>query len=74
MPGDSLRDLHHLADAMRQYHSAWLTHALQRGVHPPRIPVRKVDDAGWTALVQTPEGRAWAEEFWQGALAHPDAG
>jgi hypothetical protein len=77
MPGDRPLDLEPRADAMRHYHSAWLTHALKRGVRPPRIPVRKVSDdggGGWAAMMQTPEGQAWAEEFWQGALAHPDAG
>ncbi len=74
MPGDRPPDLDLLAESIRRYHSAWLTNAMKRGVRPPRIPVRKVSDGGWTTLMQTPEGRAWAEEFWQGALTHPDAG
>lgn len=63
-------------EAMRRFHSRWLTRAVQHGVRPPRIPVRKVTEdgkGGWDALMSTPEGRAWAEEFWQGAFEHPDS-
>jgi hypothetical protein len=62
------------ADAMRRFHSAWLSNAFKRGSRPPRIPTRKVEDGGWGSMMETPEGRAWAEEFWQGALDHPEAG
>ncbi len=60
-------------EAMRRVHSRWLSRAVQHGVRPPRIPVRKVTDGGWDALMSTPEGRAWADEFWQSAFEHPDS-
>jgi hypothetical protein len=65
-------DLEAAARAMRDLHARWLTRALQHGRRPPRIPVRKVSEGGWAALMATPEGKAWAEEFWQGAFEHPD--
>jgi hypothetical protein len=74
---DVLRDffsnLEARAAAMRLLHSAWLTRAMQRGQRPPRIPTRKVEDGGWGSMMETPDGRAWAEEFWQGALEHSEA-
>jgi hypothetical protein len=73
MINDFLANLEVRAAAMRLLHSVWLTKALQRGSRPPRIPTRKVEDGGWAKLMETPEGRAWAEEFWQGALEHPEA-
>lgn len=60
-------------EAMRRVHSAWLTRALQRGSRPPRIPTRKVEDGGWKTLMDTPEGRAWAQDFWDETLEHPEA-
>lgn len=69
-------DLLARAEQMRLLHSRWLTQALQRGVRPPRIPVRRVSargEGGWTALMATPEGQAWAAEFWEQTLDHPDA-
>ncbi len=73
---DFLDILEARADAMRRLHSAWLTNAFKVGSRPPRIPTRKVEDGGgggWGSMMETPEGRAWAEEFWQGALDHPEA-
>jgi hypothetical protein len=61
-------ELDQKAEAMRRSHSEWLSSAFKRGMRPAQIPTRKVSDGGWTALMRTPEGRAWAEEFWQGAL------
>lgn len=58
---------------MRLLHSVWLTKAMQHGQRPPRIPTRKVEDGGWGSMMETAEGRAWAEEFWQSALEHPEA-
>jgi hypothetical protein len=62
-------ELDEKAEAMRRAHSEWLSAALRWGMKPPRIPTRKVSDGGWGSLMLTPEGRAWAEEFWQSALA-----
>lgn len=61
------------AEAMRRAHSSWLSRAVKHGSRPPRIPVRKVSEGGWDELMSTPEGRAWADEFWQGAFEHPDS-
>jgi hypothetical protein len=69
-----ITDLEARAESMRRFHSAWLSAAFKRGARPPRIPTRKVSDGGWGSMMETPEGRAWAEEFWQGALDHPEAG
>jgi len=70
----SVFDIESAAEAMRRFHSRWLTAALKHGARPPRIPLRRVSDGGWGELMATPEGQAWAEEFWQGAFEHPDAG
>lgn len=66
-------DLPAKAQAMRLLHSVWLTKAIRHGARPPRIPVRRVSEGGWSTLIETPEGRAWADEFWQSTLDHPDA-
>ncbi len=65
-------ELDERAEAMRRVHSEWLSAALKRGARPARIPTRRVSEGGWTALMMTAEGRAWAEEFWQGALEVED--
>lgn len=70
----SMKDWEEAAERMRRVHSEWLTGAMKHGKRPPRIPVRKVSEGGWSAMMETEAGRAWAEEFWQGALEHPDAG
>lgn len=67
-------DLIARGEAMRALHSLWLTKALKAGSRPPRIPTRKVDQGGWATMMETPEGRAWAEEFWEQTLNHPEAG
>lgn len=66
-------DLVARAERMRRAHSEWLTGAFKRGASPPRIPLRKVSDGGWGSIMSTPEGQAWAREFWEQALEHPDA-
>lgn len=70
-------DLMARGEAMRGFHSRWLTNALKVGSRPPRIPTRKVEPGGgggWATMMDTPEGRAWAEEFWEQTLNHPEAG
>jgi hypothetical protein len=57
-----------LALRMIRAHSRWLTRALRRRFHVPRIPVRKVSDGGFTALMSTHSGRRRAAEWWEAAL------
>ncbi len=64
----SSRDWEDVAERMRRAHSEWLTAALRRGAKAPRIPVRRVSEGGWDSMMATEEGRAWAAEFWQGAI------
>lgn len=57
---------------MRRLHSSWLTRAMRRGSRVPRIPTRRVSEGGFDAVLSTPEGREWAEEFWSAALGECD--
>ncbi|XHC25542.1 MAG: hypothetical protein ACFHWZ_04145 [Phycisphaerales bacterium] len=34
----------------------------------PEIPSRKVDDGGFDEIMATPLGKAWAEDWWHGAI------
>lgn len=60
------------AEFARRMHSTWLTKALKAGVRMPRIPTRLVRDGGFSSLVSTPEGREWADRWWEEALQTPD--
>lgn len=64
----SKQDWEDVGARMCRAHSEWLTAALRRGCKPPRIPVRRVSEGGWGEMMATEEGRAWAAEFWQGAI------
>ena len=68
----SLSKLVNHAEAMRRRHSVWLTRALQRPSRFPRIPVRAVAEGGFSSLVATPAGRAWADEWWSDTLQLED--
>jgi hypothetical protein len=59
-----------IAERMRRHHSAWLTRAIRRGGGKslPRIPVRLVSEGGFDPLMNTFEGREWAEAWWNEAL------
>ena len=54
----------------RMLHGRWLTRAL---AHPrerwPLIPLRRVAEGGFAALMTHPNGRAWAEAWWDATLA-----
>lgn len=56
----------------RRTHSRWLSRAIRAGARVPRIPTRRVDEGGFDADMATAEGRAWAREWWEHALASPD--
>lgn len=49
----------------RLLHGRWLTRALRKpAACVPRIPLRRVSEGGFSALMRTAEGRAWAELWW----------
>ncbi len=57
----------------RLVHGVWLTRALGIGGGLiPRIPVRRVSEGGFAALMRTREGRGWAEGWWASALTRLD--
>jgi hypothetical protein len=64
----SLSNLAGHAEAMRRYHSEWLTRALRRPSRYPRIPTRPVEDGGFSAMTATPAGRVWADQWWAETL------
>lgn len=55
---------------MRLAHSHWLTSALASARPYPKIPLRRVAEGGFSALVATPDGRLWADLWWNAALDH----
>jgi hypothetical protein len=64
----SLSNLADHAAEMRRRHSAWLTRAMRRPSRYPRIPTRRVSDGGFSAVVATPTGREWADQWWAETL------
>lgn len=68
----SLSKLVNHAEAMRQRHSVWLTRALRRPSGYPRIPTRPVGEGGFSAMMASPGGKAWAEEWWADTLQSDD--
>lgn len=62
------------AEIIRRAHERWLTRALKSGRSYPRIPVRRVDEGGFSSLMEHPAGRLMARAWWEAALEHvPDA-
>lgn len=57
---------------MAMEHSAWLTRVLGSRHQPPRIPVRKVSEGGFAAMMATPSGRFRAERWWERTLARDE--
>jgi hypothetical protein len=49
-------------------HARWLSWAVRRGRHMPRIPVRKVSEGGFARLMTTRRGRQLAADWWEDAL------
>lgn len=57
----------------RLLHERWLNWAVSRPTSSlPKIPVRAVREGGFSALMRTEEGRAWASQWWENALARMD--
>jgi hypothetical protein len=65
-------DIPSLGETYRLVHEAWLTRALSSGRAYPRIPLRKVEDGGFSNLMNRPGGRALAEMWWTAALDRVD--
>lgn len=67
-----IRDVEDIAARWRAEHSAWLTAALEREKREkyawPRIPLRRVDEGGFSGLTATPRGRVVCERWWRRAL------
>lgn len=62
------------AEAIRRTHERWLTRALGTRRELPRIPVRRVDEGGFEAMMADPAGRLMARAWWDAALEKvPDA-
>ncbi len=74
------RHLLEAGEKARMVHSLWLTHHIvgRKGIgsgdpgrvigNLPEIPCRKVSDGGFARIMATPLGRAWAEDWWNGAM------
>lgn len=60
-------------EVARRIHSRWLTRALagEQG-RLPRIPVRRVSEGGFDAMMARTRGRAAAERWWLIALNRVD--
>ncbi|HYF15758.1 MAG TPA: hypothetical protein VD971_11880 [Phycisphaerales bacterium] len=58
--------------AARHAHSQWLTEAFASDRDYPRIPVRRVADGGFSALMSRENGPAHAERWWSLALERMD--
>ncbi len=56
----------------RAVHSRWLTAALASGREYPRIPLRRVDQGGFSAMMRRPGGPDRAAQWWDAALARVD--
>ena len=60
-----------IAVRMVREHSLWLSRMLRgrRGTRqPPRIPVRRVSEGGFSKMMSTPAGRHRAERWWERTL------
>ncbi|MCL4211023.1 MAG: hypothetical protein HRU76_08155 [Phycisphaeraceae bacterium] len=53
---------------MVRYHGHWLSLALRSHRVFPRIPLRKVSEGGFAALLASPDGRRTADTWWSAAL------
>jgi hypothetical protein len=65
-------DILERGEVARRLHSQWLSRALSSGQAYPRIPVRRVDEGGFSALQGTAYGRQVADAWWSLALERVD--
>jgi hypothetical protein len=56
----------------RRVHEVWLNRAVSRDTAMLRIPVRRVDEGGFSHLRGDPGGQQWAEQWWMDAVARAD--
>lgn len=57
------------SEKARLLHGRWLTRALGSRRQPwPVIPLRRVSEGGFSPLMSSREGRAWAEAWWESTL------
>lgn len=57
------------ASLCRRTHELWLERVLTgRHPEPPRIPVRKVSEGGFSRMLERPGGRERADRWWASAL------
>lgn len=56
----------------RRLHSLWLTRAVRSDRVYPKIPVRPVQEGGFSHLSRTPEGRVLCDGWWYAALGQVD--
>lgn len=68
----SLAKLINPAELMRRRHSEWLTRALRQPSQYPRIPVCPVADGGFGPTLATPDGPAWANQWWSETLCNEE--
>jgi hypothetical protein len=61
-----------VGEMMRNAHSAWLTEALASKREYPRIPIRRVDEGGFSKLLARDNGEALAARWWDAALERVD--
>lgn len=61
-------DLLSLGAIFRAQHSRWLTRAVAGEREYPRIPIRPVDEGGFSTLMNKSGGRELAERWWECAL------
>lgn len=61
-----------VGEMMRNAHSAWLTEALASKREYPRIPVRRVDEGGFSKLLSMKNGEELAARWWDIALERVD--
>lgn len=52
----------------RRQHEDWLTRALMTQREYPRIPIRRVDEGGFEAMMHRTDGPSKAQRWWDLAL------
>lgn len=56
----------------RRQHQSWLNRAMRRDTRTLRIPVRRMELGGFSALRSAPGGMQWAEQWWTEAMTRAD--